>query len=169
MITIREINNLDPRIISKAFEAQGWHKTKEQYDYYLQEHENKNRVVLVAEYDNEFAGYLTVTWQSDYRLFADQTIPEIVDLNVLKRFQKKGIATQLIEESEKIVKENHSVIGIRVGLLEGYGNAQKLYVKMGYVPDGLGISKDNHFYEYFEKLTINDDLVMGLTKNLGKK
>jgi GNAT superfamily N-acetyltransferase len=116
--------------------------------------------------NDEFAGYGTLMWESDYIYFKENKIPEINDLNVLMKFQKQGIATQLINAFEKEAMKSTKVIGLCVGLLQGYGKAQRLYHKLGYVPDGLGLSKDNHFIEYFEEVIVDDDLVLGYTKDL---
>ncbi len=65
-------------------------------------------------------------------------IPEIQDLNVLPPFRRKGIATMLLDRAEAEVACRSDVVGIGVGLHPGYNDAQRLYVKRGYIPDGLG-------------------------------
>ncbi len=49
----------------------------------------------------------------------------------------KGFGKKLVLYLEKMAQqENHKQIGIGVGLYKDYGRAQKLYVHLGYVPDG---------------------------------
>lgn len=40
---------------------------------------------------------------------------------------------------EQIAFEKYGIVGVSVGLYYDYGNAQLLYVKRGYIPDGRGI------------------------------
>lgn len=166
MIHIRKLKLDDAEIISKAFVEQGWNKTIKQYKKYYNEQELGKRYILLAEYNNDFAGYITIVWKSDYIVFKEKNIPELVDFNVLKKYQRKGIGRKLILSAEEVVKEKNKEVGLRVGLLEDYGQAQRLYVKLGYIPVGNGISKNNYFYKYFDKVEIDDDLVIGLTKIL---
>jgi hypothetical protein len=37
-------------------------------------------VVLVAEWNNDFAGYLKIVWEPGYPYFKENNIPEIQDL-----------------------------------------------------------------------------------------
>ena len=59
-------------------------------------------------------------------------------------------------------------VGIGVGLYDGYGAAQKLYVKRGYIPDGQGITYNYKPVAYGEKVPLDDDLVLWFTKEIVK-
>jgi ribosomal protein S18 acetylase RimI-like enzyme len=165
-LIIRRMVPEDSGIIAGAFQLQNWNKPKEQYEAYFQEQLDNKRIILIAEYRGEFAGYLTIVWKSHYKYFSDNNIPEIVDLNVLIKFWKQGIATKLIETAEKLVAHDYDVIGIGVGLTKDYGTAQKLYIKLGYIPDGFGASKNNHYLEYGDEIIADDDLIICFTKRL---
>ena len=54
----------------------------------------------VAQIEDAFAGYLTVVWSSDYAPFKGAGIPEIVDLNVLVKYRRRGIAAALLEAAD---------------------------------------------------------------------
>jgi hypothetical protein len=57
-------------------------------------------------------------------------------------------------------------VSLGVGLHAGYGTAQRMYVKRGYIPDGTGVwYKDNPLTPYTECLN-DDDLVLYLFKKL---
>ncbi|NNE99891.1 MAG: GNAT family N-acetyltransferase [Pyrinomonadaceae bacterium] len=163
---IRPLEEKDCRIISKAFEQQDWDKPQKQFQTYLAEQSAGKRSVLVAEIEENFAGYLTICWKSNYQPFRQANIPEIVDLNVLEKFQNRGIGSQLIKKAEELVAERAKTVGIAVGLFSDYGKAQRLYVKRGYIPDGLGISQDNRFIRRRETIRIDDDLALYFTKTL---
>jgi hypothetical protein len=91
-VEIRNIRIEDCGMIAKSFTLQNWNKSIEQFKTYFIEQEENKRVVLVASINGEFAGYLTILWQSEYPYFIENKIPEIKDLNVLIKFQKLGIA-----------------------------------------------------------------------------
>ncbi|MBS4219858.1 GNAT family N-acetyltransferase [Bacillus sp. FJAT-49711] len=166
MLEIRDLMKEDCKTISTAFKEQGWNKPASQYESYFLEQTEGTRKVLIAEYNNLFAGYLTIRWKSDYEPFFSARIPEIVDLNVLMKYRKNGIATALMDEAETIVSEKYNCIGIGFGLMSDYGAAQRLYVKRGYIPDGLGISQNGKFLTYGDQMTVDDDVALYLTKIL---
>ena len=55
------------------------------------------------------------------------------------RFQRRGIGSRLLEAAEKAAASSGSAVTLGVGLHSGYGPAQRLYVKRGYIPDGSGV------------------------------
>lgn len=163
---IRELRESDCEIISTAFTAQGWNRSIEQYRRYFQECQDKRRVVLIAEEKGEFAGYITILWESPYLPFHGRNIPEIADFNVLIKFRRRGIGTVLMDEAERRIAQRSPIAGIGVGLTEDYGAAQILYVRRGYIPDGKGISHNERFLKRGDQVTIDDDLNLCFTKNL---
>jgi len=168
-ISIRRMIAADCKIITKAFASQNWNKPLAQYEKYLNEQTAGTREVLIAEAKREFAGYLTIVWQSDFMPFREKNIPEIVDFNVLIKFRNLGIGTKLMDAAENLISEKYKTVGIRVGLTEDYGAAQRIYVKRGFVPDGLGISQNRVSLKYDDKITIDDNLNLSFTKNLAIK
>ncbi len=131
IITIKKLAEKDIKKISLAFQKIGWNKSKEQYEKYLAEQEQNKRFVLVAFKNKKFVGYVTIVWESDYPLFKENNIPEIVDLNVLLKYQRLGIGSKLMDEAEKIVSQKSKQVGIGVGLAPGYNAAQRMYVLKG--------------------------------------
>jgi GNAT superfamily N-acetyltransferase len=165
-IQLRGLAADDIEPIVSAFAAAGWRKTREQYERYLAEQAGEQRVVLVAWCGAEVCGYVTVAWQSGYPPFRAEGIPEIMDLNVVPRFQRRGIATLLLDEAERLVGERSPVVGIGVGMYADYGAAQRLYVLRGYVPDGVGVSYRDHIVLGGETVVADDSLVLHLRKDL---
>ena len=165
-IKIRNIEETDCKTISDSFKMQGWDKPVSQYENYLSEQASGDRSVLLAFVDDDFAGYLTIKWQSYYPPFREMNIPEIMDLNVLIKHRNKGIATRLMDEAELIVSKRSDKIGIGVGLTEVYGNAQVLYIKRGYIPDRYGISYNERFLNHGDVTTVDDDLILCFIKEL---
>ncbi len=153
--------------IVEAFSSLGWPgKDYPQYESYLAEQTVGARIVLVARSNGEFAGYLTVLWESAYAPFREAGIPEVQDLNVLPSFRRQGIATALMDLAEDHEGTRSAVVGIGVGLYPDYGAAQKLYVQRGYLPDGRGIAYQNQTVRPGETVRVDDDLVLMFTKSL---
>jgi GNAT superfamily N-acetyltransferase len=166
IIAIRPLTSRDRQISADAFAAQGWNKPVSLFERYLAESSSGKRGILIAEVGNEFAGYITVDWRPDYCVFKDGSFPEIADLNVLIRFQKRGIGARLMTAAEHLISEHCDTAGIRVGLSADYGSAQRLYVKRGYTPDGFGLSQRGRFVKFGDSITVDDDLTLGFTKSL---
>lgn len=81
--------------------------------------------------------------------------------------RKKGIGTTLIQKCESVAKgHGHTEIGLGVGMTADYGNAQRLYVRLGYFPDGNGLHYKYKVANYFETVTVDDDLIFYFKKNL---
>lgn len=163
---IREMVEADCAVISGAFAAQGWDKPLSQYQAYLQESLEGRRVVLVAEYEGQFAGYVNILWVSDYPPFKAAGIPEIADFNVLLKYRRQGIGTALLDEAEKRISTRSAVSGIGVGLTEDYGPAHIMYIRRGYIPDGRGLFQDGKHLKYGDQAIVNDDLTLCFTKLL---
>jgi GNAT superfamily N-acetyltransferase len=118
-IQIRALIEKDIGLIYEAFNQIGWNKTVALFEGYLKEQELGARIVWVAHFKGEFAGYVTLKWQSQYPSFKAQNIPEIIDLNVLPSFRKMGIGSLLLDAAEKVALTKSPTIGIGVGLYAG--------------------------------------------------
>lgn len=166
LLQIRPLHQNDPAEIAAAFRRIGWNKTEAQYQRYLDEQTAGLRPCLVACVGVQFAGYVTLNWQPAYPPFAETGIPEIQDLNVLPEFQRRRIASRLLDEVEALAGERTPVIGIGVGLHPGYNAAQRLYGERGYIPDGRGITYRDRFVEEGAQIVLDDDLVLHFTRHL---
>ena len=127
---IHTLISQDVAVISESFNATGWNKPASLFTKYLKEQEEGERLVWVAHVKGEFAGYVTLKWQSQYPSFKAQNIPEIMDLNVLPVYRKIGIGSLLLDAAEKEAATKSECVGIGVGLYAGedggYGAAQRL-------------------------------------------
>lgn len=163
---IRLMETGDIPHIATAFQEIGWHKPVSLYERYLIEQAQEVRDVFVAFVEAQFAGYLTVCWKSTYEAFREKNIPEIVDFNVLPKFRRMGIGSQLMDQAERAIAKVSPVAGIGVGMTPDYGAAQRLYILRGYVPDGLGLHWRDHYVRYGEQVKVDDNLALYLTKAL---
>ena len=169
-VFIRSLTEEDIKAIVSSFHQIGWDKSPSLFEGYLKEQELGARIVWVAHFKGEFAGYVTLKWQSQYPSFKAQNISEIMDLNVLPSFRKMGIASLLLDTAEKEAATRSKIVGIGVGLYAGedggYGAAQRLYIKRGYIPDGKGVTYNYEPTVPGNSYPLDDDLVLWFTKKL---
>lgn len=93
-----------------------------------------------------------------------------MDLNVLPSFRKLGIGSILLTATEEKAASQHDRVGIGVGLYGGpdggYGQAQRLYIKRGYLPDGLGVTYGYKPAAPGTMVSLDDDLILWFTKKV---
>lgn len=136
--SLRQMIEPDVEDLARAFAH--CNKTREQYERYWLEHRQDMRTTLVAVSSDRVVGYANLLWHPGYVGFQRSGTPEINDMNVVEQFQRRGIATALVREAEKLVREQGKrTVGIGFGLTADYGPAQRLYPKLGYIPDGEGV------------------------------
>ena len=95
--------------------------------------------------------------------------PEITDFNVLQKFQRRGIGNRILDTAEQLAARTSGQVVLGVGLHSGYGSAQRLYVKRGYVPDGSGVWYEDGPLGQYESCNNDDNLVLYLSKKLQKR
>lgn len=61
----------------------------------------------------------------------------------MKKYQRLGIGTKLMDEAETRIKRILEYAGIGFGVYKDYGAIQILYINRGYKPDGNGLIKFN--------------------------
>ena len=163
--SIRKMQESDIKDLSRGFISQGWPGREEILTRYFKQQESGEREVLVAEVEGAVAGYITILPDAKQGPFAGMA-PELSDFNVFEPFQNQGIGNLLLEEAEKRVRLISDKVTLGVGLHSGYGPAQRLYIKRGYIPDGTGVWYRNQPLEMNATIQNNDDLVLYLSKEL---
>lgn len=163
---IRQANEADIPALYGLYDQMG--KKDEGYFEALFE---KECFVLIAEQGREekerAVGFGVLNFNPKYNLYQKLDIPEIQDLNVIHEARQQGIATALISAFEEIAQDQGAEhIGISVGLTKEYGAAQRLYCKLGYMPDGNGVTYDRAFIETGRSYPFDDDLCLMMVKNL---
>ena len=163
--SIRKMQESDIKELSRGFISQGWPSREEILTRYFKEQESGEREVLVAEVEGALAGYISILPCAKQGPFAE-IYPELSDFNVFEPFQNQGIGNLLLEEAEKRVKLISDKVTLGVGLHSGYGPAQRLYIKRGYIPDGTGVWYQNHQPAMNAVCEDIGELVLYLSKNL---
>ena len=167
-IVIRNLQENDAQIITDGEIAQGWDSEGriDKYRMRLKDQSEGRSVALAAEYCGDVAGYINIYPDSKWGAFADRGYPEIVDFGVLEKYRRHGIGGKLMDAAEKIAAEYADTVYLGVGLHSGYGSAQRMYVKRGYIPDGSGVWYKDSVCGPYADCCNDDDLVLYLSKRL---
>lgn len=164
--TVRRMIETDPEVICREEIAQGWHATEEKYKTRLADDRAGKSIALVAEYEGQVAGYINIYLNA---IEVDgKRYDELVDFGVLEKFRRRGIGTILMDTAEQIVSETGDTVYLEVGLHNGYGAAQRMYVKLGYIPDGQGVLYKGEVCLPYHPCRNDDDLTLRFSKQLNQ-
>ncbi len=167
MVRLRELTAGDIPRLALTDGGNGWHSGAERWNNYLAQHQDDRRVVMMVLQGRRIVGYGSLVWRSQHGPFAEAGIPEIQDMVVAADCRGQGIATRLIRRFEaRARKAGKAVMGIGVGLYADYGSAQRLYIRLGYRPDGAGVTYDNQPIIPGSMVRLDDDLVLWLKKSI---
>ena len=168
MIRIRSLNENDSAYFSDEECKQGWHSTPDKLNRRLLDEKEGRCKTFAAEVNGQGAGYVSLYFQPETGAFANQGIPEIVDFAVLEKFRCRGVGAKLMDAAEEAASRVCDRVYLGVGLHAGYGSAQRMYVKRGYIPDGSGVWYRDHVCEPYSACENDDDLVLYMSKELKK-
>ena len=165
-LLIRSMEKEDARIFNETYLSYGWHPSLEIYENYYKEQEENKRKVFIAEFEGEVCGLCTLVLDPSEGPWIGKGYPEIVDLSVFKHVQNKGIGNALLDVIEQEAAKISDTVFLAVGLHSGYGAAQRIYVKRGYIPDGNGVWYQGKPLEQYVPCCNDDDLVLFMSKRL---
>ena len=153
--------------INKNFIEQGWESREKVLNNYFYEQQVGKRIVLVYEENNEVMGYITLIKNPISGPFSLINIPEIADFNVFEKYQNKGIGQKLLDEIIYLAEKTSKFVGIGVGLHSGYGKAQRMYIKNGFIPDGKGVYYEGEILTPYTICKNDDNLALYFIKKIG--
>jgi GNAT superfamily N-acetyltransferase len=166
-LIIRDMESADAQVFTDEFTAQGWHPDIAGYLSRLKDRSENKCIALTAVYERCPAGYVYVYMCANEGPFKDKGWPIIVDFNVLKKYQRRGIGNRLMGAAEQVASQYADNVCLGVGLCDSYGAAQRIYVKRGYIPDGSGVwYQDKQCVQYETVCTVDDDLILFFSKKL---
>lgn len=163
---IRRMKIEDAQIINDTYMSYGWHPAIETYENYYKEQEEQKRKVFIAEYEGEVCGLCTLVMNPTEGPWAGMVYPEIVDLSVFFHVHKKGIGNKLLDVVEQEAAKVSDMVYLAVGVHSGYGAAQRIYAKRGYMPDGSGVWYQGKQLEQYAPCCNDDDLLLFMSKKL---
>ena len=165
-LIIRNMEEADARILTDEERAQGWDADISKYLTRLRDQAEGKCISLTVVYKGLLAGYVNVYIAGLSGAFSGKGLPEIVDLGVLEKYRRKGIGSRLMDTAEQIAGQYADTVWLGVGLHSGYGSAQRMYVKRGYIPDGSGIWYADKPCEPYGTYDVDDSLVLFFSKKL---
>jgi len=164
---IEALSATNIQFIVESDGGNGWKHDAAVWADRLRKTEDNEQVTLVALIEGQAVGYGSLVWTPDYSSFAEAGIPEVHDVVTAKRYRGQGVATKIIHQLERAaVAKGRCVVGIGVGLYADYGAAQRLYTRLGYVPDGSGATYKCVHVEPGSQYRVDDHLILWLTKRL---
>lgn len=166
VLCIRSMIQEDIRTITEAERAQGWYVECAKQEMRFCDQQEGRSHALIAEYNGEIAGYVHVYLKPLDGPEPFRSLPEIVDFGVFIKHRCQGIGSALMDEAERIAGQYADAVFLGVGLHEGYGSAQRMYAKRGYIPDGSGVWYGGHVCQQYHPCCNDDDLVLYLSKKL---
>ena len=167
-LRIRSMVPDDAAILFSTYVSYGWHPLRETYENYYKEQEEGSRRVFIAEYQGEVKGQCSLLLHPFQGPWGGRGIPEIMDLSVFQDCRRKGIGNKLLDMAEIEASGITDRVCLAVGLHSGYGAAQRIYVKRGYIPDGSGVWYRGKVLEQYAPCVNDDDLLLFLSKKLRK-
>ncbi len=165
-VVIRDLTEADAEIITREEIAQGWQQTIDKYLMRLDHARQGKCISLAAEYEGNVAGYINIYRQPEGGPEAMRGLPVIVDFGVLEKYRRRGIGSLLMDSAEQIAARYADTVWLGVGLHAGYGSAQRMYVKRGYIPDGSGVWYGGRPCEPYGECVNDDDLLIYMSKKL---
>lgn len=166
-IAIRRAKDQDIKTLYALTERLGKVSEADYFEQCLELQDHGKREFFIVEFESEPCGYAILNWYPKYALFKKLELPEIQDLNIVPNMRNKGLATHMITHCENVARaRGFKEMGIAFGLHSSYGPAQRLYVKLGYIPDGQGATYDRKQIAFGDFKPVDDDLCLMLTKVL---
>ncbi|MBQ8055105.1 MAG: GNAT family N-acetyltransferase [Lachnospiraceae bacterium] len=114
--------------------------------------------------------------EADARVFTDEEIAQGWHTDISKYLarlqdQSAGKCVSLTAVYQgQLAGKYADTVWLGVVLYSGYGSAQRIYVKRGYIPDGTGVWYQNKPCAQYETEIANDDnLVLFLSKKLKRQ
>lgn len=165
-ILIRSMVESDIKALQDGFTRQGWGKPAEVLKGYFDIQEKlEGTCIFVAEWDGQPAGYTVMYREAENGPYAHKSIPYISDFNVFIPYQRRGIGGKIMDAAEAKAFETSNSVCLGVGLHSGYGSAQRMYAKRGYIPDGSGVWYMDRQHEQYAPCANDDDLILYMAKD----
>lgn len=147
----------------------GRHETEDAYfeRAFEEQTESKRLVFVCRDISGKVVGYVHYNRFPKYAPFRRFGLPEIQDLYVHPDYRRQGLGQLMLDHCALQAKaDGHGEIGIGVGVMSGFGAAQRLYARYGFIPDGAGVTYDRDPVTTGELRALDDHLCLMMVKTL---
>ena len=165
-LIIRTLSEDDVLPLVNAEVAQGWDSVPDKLIGRISDERNGKAVTFCAVWEHIPVGYVSLYFRVKEGPFRDTAYPEIVDFNVREAYRNRGIGSRLLDCAEGVAAMISPIVTIGVGLHAGYGAAQRLYIRRGYMPDGSGVWYHIQICPPYTMCENGDSLILYLSKSL---
>ena len=166
-VTIRRAEIADLQSLQVMAGLLGAAKEPGYFGTCLTEQAEGRRELFIIAQGGVDAGYAMLNWGPQYALYKRLEIPEIQDLNIIPDMRRRGLAAALIAHCEGRGRERGCAqMGICVGLHSGFGAAQRLYIRLGYMPDGFGVTYDRETIRAGDFRPVDDNLCLMMVRDI---
>lgn len=160
-LVIRDMEEADSQILYDEYIAQGWRKDVSQELTSLKDQAEGKCIALLAVYQGHPAGAVYVYMTVPNGPFQEDGYPSIAAFGVLKKYQKKGIGTRLLDVAEQIAGQYADKVCLSVGLRELNGGTHMVYQDRGYI-----WYHSSPCPELYTECVTDDDLTFYMYKDL---
>lgn len=167
-LKMREADHKDIPSLWEMIHDLGAAKDAGYFEQVLERQVKGDLILFIAQNsEGQSVGYGILNWQPKYNLFRKLGIPEIQDLNILPAHRRNGFASRIIKHCEDLARARGKThMGISVSVHGSFGPAQRLYFKLGYEPDGMGVTYDRAPVDFAAFKPVDDQLCLMLVKDL---
>lgn len=168
-LIIRSMMDEDAGIIYETYLSYKWHPVLETYRNYYRENAAGRRITFCAETEGKLAGHVSLILKpepDELGPFSKENMPLVSDFAVFFAYHRRGIGTMLLDVLESEAKKFSDRICLAVGCHYGYGTAQRMYVKRGYIPDGSGVWWNGKQHDQYAPCVNDDELLLWMSKDL---
>lgn len=146
--------------LSKESTRALWHK-------HYQEHEAGERHVCLIMQNDRIVGYGSLLAESLYEPFLESDVFEIADIMIAESARQQGLATLLITYFESIAQDQEGAyVGMGIGVDARYAAAHCLCARLGYLPDGAGMTYKGQPVIPGKTYTIDEHLRLWFIKDI---
>jgi ribosomal protein S18 acetylase RimI-like enzyme len=140
-IDIRPLVPADIDSLVQLFPLDQREKLRTQWNAYYTQQTDGHRYTCIITKNGRVVGYGSLLAESEYTLFEQNDVLEICDIWIAPAERKQGLATLLITYFESIAQDEEAAhTGMSIGLTADWSAAHNLCIRLGYLPDGNGMT-----------------------------
>ena len=161
--TVRAMRESDAAAFDYEYTLSGEIKSGETFKTLYARQRMKKVNVYVAEFECKLLGYIVVSYETTLK---GEIIVHIEDMYVLPLFRKCGVGQSLLNYAEREIVRRYDKVNASIGIGAAYGAAQRLFIKNGYMPDGLGVRFNGRILQEGANATNVRSLCLKFSKEL---